>query len=49
MLEKSATELDDVIKAITVLLDEETKDILEYRTALSTKKDDDHSSTKSIL
>jgi signal transduction histidine kinase len=41
MLEKSATELDDVIKAITVLLDEETKNILEYRTALSVKKDSD--------
>jgi signal transduction histidine kinase len=48
MLEKSATELDDVIKAITVLLDEETKDILEYRTALSVRKGDDRSSTQSI-
>ena len=48
MLEKSATELDDVIKAITVLLDEETKDILEYRTALSVKKGTDRSSIDSI-
>lgn len=48
MLEKSATELDDVIKAITVLLDEETKDILEYRTALSTKNEGDNPSIESI-
>ncbi len=48
MLEKSATELDDVIKAITVLLDEETKDILEYRTALSTKQDDSRPSGQFI-
>jgi hypothetical protein len=49
MLEKSATELDDVIKAITVLLDEETKDILEYRTAVSTQKDDSGSPIRTIL
>jgi signal transduction histidine kinase len=48
MLEKSATELDDVIKAITVLLDEETKDILEYRTALSIKKEGDRPSIESV-
>jgi signal transduction histidine kinase len=48
MLEKSATELDDVIKAITVLLDEETKDILEYRTALSTPKDNGHLAAESV-
>lgn len=48
MLDKSATELDDVIKAITVLLDEETKDILEYRTALSIKKEDDRPSIKPV-
>ena len=48
MLEKSATELDDVIKAITVLLDEETKDILEYRTALSTQKDNGHLAAESV-
>ncbi|WP_333819919.1 cytochrome b/b6 domain-containing protein [Ohtaekwangia sp.] len=36
MLEKCANELDTVIKEITVILDKETKDLLDYNSALST-------------
>jgi signal transduction histidine kinase len=39
MMDVCATELDDVIKTITKLLDEETKDLLETNTSISSKED----------